>query len=104
MNRNSLDSILCECWICKYFDCFGFEHIPKEIRKFIGNKNIITDIYRLQAYDSITCEYVCVGFIDFMSKGKSMLDNTNLFSPDEYKKNNQMLLPMNVFFFLRIEF
>ena len=36
-----------------YFESFGVEHIPKEIRKFIGNKNIITNIYRIQAYDSI---------------------------------------------------
>ena len=36
-----------------YFDRFGVEHIPKEIEKFIGNKNIITNIYRTQAYDSI---------------------------------------------------
>ena len=36
-----------------YFYSFGDEHIPKEIRKFIGNKNIATNIYRIQAYDSI---------------------------------------------------
>ena len=36
-----------------YCDSFGVEHIPKEIRKFIGSKNIITNIYKLQAYDSI---------------------------------------------------
>ena len=39
-----------------YFDSFEFEHIPKEIKKFIGNKNIITIIYKLQAYKSILCE------------------------------------------------
>ena len=38
-----------------YFDSFRVEHIPKEIRRFIGNKNIITNIYRIQAYDSIMC-------------------------------------------------
>ena len=38
-----------------YFDSFGVEHIPKEIRKFIGNENIITSIYRVQAFDSIMC-------------------------------------------------
>ena len=32
-----------------YFDSFGVEHIPKEIKKFIRNKNIKTNIYRLQA-------------------------------------------------------
>ena len=49
-----------------YFDSFGVEHIPKEIKKFIGNKNIITNIDRIQAYDSIMCGYFCTGFIDFM--------------------------------------
>ena len=34
-----------------YFDSFGVEHIPKEIMKFIGNKNIVTNIFRIQAYD-----------------------------------------------------
>ena len=29
-----------------YFDSFGVEHIPKEIKKFIGNKNIIINIYK----------------------------------------------------------
>ena len=36
-----------------YFDSFGVEQIPKEIRKFIGNKNITTNIYKIQAYDSV---------------------------------------------------
>ena len=63
-----------------YFDSFGVDHIPKEIKKFIGNKNFITNIYRVQAYDSIMCGYFCIGFIDFMLKGKSLLDYTNLFS------------------------
>ena len=36
-----------------YFDSFGAEYIPKEIKEFIGNKNIITNIYRVQGYDSI---------------------------------------------------
>ena len=75
----------------KYFDSFWVEHIPKEIRKFIGNKNIITNIYRIQAYDSIMCGYFCIGFIDFMLKGKSLLDYTNAFSPNEYKKNYKII-------------
>ena len=62
-----------------YFDSFGVEHFPKETGKFIGNKNITIDIYRMQAYDSIMCGYFCIGFIDFMLKGKSLLEHTNLF-------------------------
>ena len=66
-----------------YFDSFGVEHIPKEIKKFIGSKNIITKIYRIQAYDSIMCGYFCIRFIDSTLKGKSLLDYTNLFSPND---------------------
>ena len=55
-----------------YFDSLGVELIPKEIRKFIGNKNVITNIYRIQAYDSVMCEYFCIVFIDFMLKGKTL--------------------------------
>ena len=64
-----------------YFGSFGVEHIPKEIKRFIGNKDIITNIYRIQAYNSIICGYFCIGFIDFMLKSKSLPDYTNLFSP-----------------------
>ena len=58
-----------------YFDSFGVEHIPKEIKKFIGNKNVI-NIYRIQASDSM-CGYFCIRFIDFMLKGNSLLDSAN---------------------------
>ena len=62
-----------------YFDSFGVEHIPKEIKNFIGNKNIQSNIYRIQGYDSVMCGYLCIGFIDFMLEGKSLADFTNLF-------------------------
>ena len=62
-----------------YFDSFGVEHIPKEIKTFINNKNIKTNIFRIQAYDSIMCGYFCIGCIDFMLAGKSLTDFTNLF-------------------------
>ena len=39
-----------------YFNSFGIEHNPKETAKFIGNRNIIANIYITQAYDPITCE------------------------------------------------
>ena len=68
-----------------YFDSFGVEHIPKEIKAFINNKNIKTNIFRIQAYDSIMCGYFCIGFIDFMLAGKTLTEFTNLFSPNEKK-------------------
>ena len=60
-----------------YFDIFGVEHIPKEIIKFMKNKNIRTNIFRIQAYDSIMCGYFCIAFIDFMVKSKSSTDYAN---------------------------
>ena len=60
-----------------YFDSFEVEHIPKEIMKFIGNKNI-TNIFRIQAYDSIKCGYFCIGFINFMFNGNSLINYTSL--------------------------
>ena len=67
-----------------HFDSFRVEHIPKEIKKFINNKNIMTNIFRIQAYDSVMCGYFCTGFIDFMFKGNSLTDFTNLFSPNNF--------------------
>ena len=55
-----------------------------------------TNIYRIQAYDSIMCWYFCIGFIDFMLKGKSLLEYKNLFSPKENKKNGKILLNRNI--------
>ena len=75
-----------------YFDSFGVEHIPKEIKKFIGSKNIIANIFRIQAYDSILCGYFCIGFISFMFKGKSLTDYANIFSPNNFKKNDDIIL------------
>ena len=58
----------------------------------MGNKNIITNIYRIQGYDSIMFRCFCTGFIDFMVKGKSLLDSINLFSPNYYEKNDEIIL------------
>ena len=78
--------------IVTYFDSFGIEHIPKEIMKFINRKKIITNIYRIQAYDSIMCGYFCIGFINFLFNGKSLTDYTNIFSPNDFNKNDDIIL------------
>ena len=75
-----------------YFHSFGVEHIPKEIMKFIARRKIITNIYRIQAYDSIMCSYFCIGFINFMFNGNSLTDYTNLFSPNDLKKKNDDII------------
>ena len=58
-------------------ESFGVENIPKEIKSFIGKKYIITNIYRMQAYDLIMRRYFCIVFINFMLKGKRLLDYTS---------------------------
>ena len=74
-----------------YFDSFGVEHVPKEIKKFIGLKIIKTNIFRIQADNSIMCGYFCIGFIDFMFAGKSLIDFTSLFSTYDFKKNDDII-------------
>ena len=76
---------------CIYFDSFGVEHIPNEITTFIGNKDTISNIFRLQAYDSIMCGYFCLAFIDFMFAGKTLLQFTNLLSLYDFKKNDEIV-------------
>ena len=61
------------------------------IKKSIGNRNITTNIFIIQGYNSIMCRYFGTGFIDFMLKGKSLLKYTNLFSPTEYKSNDKII-------------
>ena len=71
-----------------HFDSFGVGHIPKEIKKLINkNKNIIANIFRLQAYCSIMC-----GFIDSMLKGNSLTDFNSSFSPNNFKMNDDIVL------------
>ena len=74
-----------------YFDSFGVEHIPKEIKTFIKNKNLTTNI-RIQAYDSIMWRYFCIGFIDFMLTGKTLTEFTDIFSSNNLKKNDNIFL------------
>ena len=66
-----------------HFDSFGVEHITKKRRK---------NIYGIQAYNSIMYRYLCIGFIDFMLKIKSLLEYINLFFSNEYEKNKKIIL------------
>ena len=68
------------------------------MNKFINNDTtkssaiarINSNIFRIQAYDSIMCGYFCIEFINYMLKGKTLLDYTNFFSPNDFKKNDQV--------------
>ena len=75
-----------------YFDSFGVEYVPEEIKEFIENKNIKANIFRVQANNSVMCGYFCIGFIDFMLAGKKLTDFTSLLSPHDFKKNANIIL------------
>ena len=49
-----------------YFHGFGVEYIPKEIKTYIGKKNIAPNTYRIQANDPTMWGYFCILFIHFM--------------------------------------
>ena len=76
----------------KLLNSFGVEHVPKEIKEFVGNKNIKANIFRVQANNSVMCGYFYIGFIDFMLAGKKLTDFTNMFSPYDFKKNDDIIL------------
>ena len=65
-----------------YFDSFGIEHIPKEFLQFSVNKN-------MQADNLIMCGYFCIGFINCMLAGKTLIDFISLLSPDDFKKSDK---------------
>ena len=75
-----------------YFDSFSVEYIPKEIRNFIGNKNIKTNIFRIEANNLIRCGYFCVKFIHFMLKGKTLIDFTSPFSDYDFERIDDIIL------------
>ena len=77
-----------------YFDSFGVEHVPEEIKVFVGNKNIKANLFRVQANDSVMFVYFCIGFIGFMLVGKKLSDYTSLFSSFDFKKNGDIICLM----------
>ena len=87
-------------WIALYvlnnnvtcFDSFGIEHTPKEIKIFIDKSIVVANIFRTQAYGAIMYGYFCIGFINFMLVGKILTDFTNLFAPNNFKKNYDIIL------------
>ena len=74
-----------------HFDSFGIEYILQEVLNKIRDKSITHNIFRIQDDDSIMYEFCCTAFIDYMPAGKTLLDYTNLFSPNDYKKNDKII-------------
>ena len=57
----------------------------------LGNKNIKTSIIRIQDYNSIMYGYFCILFIEYMLKGENLTDFTNLFSPWNFEKHDDII-------------
>ena len=85
-------ALFCNINEIAYFDSFVVEHVPEENKEFVGNKNIIANIFRVQANDSVMCGYFCIGFTDSMVAGEKLIDYTSLFSPYDFKKNDDIIL------------
>ena len=69
-----------------YFDSFAVEIFQKKSKNSYETKNIIANIYRIQAYDLIMRGHFYNPFIDYILEGKILPGYTNLFSPNEYEK------------------
>ena len=62
------------------------------IELFCMCKIILTNIFRIQAFDSIMCGYFCIGFIDFTLGEKTLTEYTNLVLPNNFQKNDDITL------------
>ena len=74
-----------------YFDSLGIEYIPQEVLNKIKGISITHNIFRIQDNESIMCRFYCIAFTEYMLAGKTLLDYTNLFSPNDYKKNDKII-------------
>ena len=55
-----------------YFDSFGVEYIPPEVRNKTKDKSITHNIFRMEDDDSIMCRFYCIAFIEHMRAGKTV--------------------------------
>ena len=74
-----------------YLDSFGIEYIPQEVLNKIKDKSITHNIFRIQDDESIMCGFYCIAFIGYMLAGKTLLDFTNFFFPNDYEKHDKVI-------------
>ena len=66
--------------------CFNFD-FPKDV-----DENLKLEIdFIIKNNESIMCGFYCISFIEYMLSGEILLDYTNLFSPNDYKKNGKII-------------
>ena len=76
------------CYVLWFFCQWAF---PQKTLSKIKDKSIIHNIFSIQDDDSIMCGFYCITFIEYVMAGKLLLDYTNLFSPNDYKKNDKII-------------
>ena len=69
-------ALFCNISEIVFFDSFGVEHVPEEIKEFVGIKSVKTNIFWVQANNSVMCWYFCIAFIDCIPAGKKLTDFT----------------------------
>ena len=76
-----------------HFDSFGIEYISQQVWNKIRDKSITYTTYLKNKIDndSIMSGFYCIVFIEYMLSGKTLSDYTNLFSPNDYKKNDKII-------------
>ena len=84
-------SLFIDRYTAVYFDSLTIEYIPQEVLNKVRDKSVTHNIFRIQDNESIRCGLFCIAFIEYMFVGKILLDNTNLFSPNDYKKNDKVI-------------
>ena len=84
-------SLFIDKHLAVYFNSFGIEYIPQKVLNRIKGKSITHNIFRRQINESIMCRFFCIAFIEYMLAGKTLLDYTYLFSPNDYKKNDKIV-------------
>ena len=72
------------------FDSFGIEYILQDVLSEIKDKSITHNVFRIQS-DLIMCGCYCITFLENMIAGKPLLDYSNLFSPNDYKKYDKIM-------------
>ena len=79
--------LLTEIQLCT----FGIEYNPQEVSNKIKDKSFAHNIFRIVGNNSIMCRFYCDAFIEYLLAGKTLLDYTYLFFPNDYKKNDKII-------------
>ena len=80
-------------WVSLFIDInlFEIEYISQEVLNKVKGKAITQKISKIQDNKSIMCGFCCIAFIEYILARKNLLDYTNLFSLNDYKRNDRII-------------